>query len=601
MAAFAHKKDDEVPKAPAAPPVLHDDPPPVPHQHGDEQHAPAPPVSIDPHALLPWFADVHPAGVPQPKQEDLQARADRMYAEQLLSSKRLETGADASKAVDVLLDVPPDHRAQVIDQLDPRAFENLLERVPDSEREKLEGLVDASKDPRRKLRMWAVVHKARAKNDLDKYRGDFGSDDEQTKEQARREAKFDRREAGVKSDAAEVDADVKRLLEKADQGQLSLAEVDQLRERKDLELKLEMKYNIDLTAEAKPRKDGSAVEWTKQDLENMDLVLAQIPPQHLQSRKMAPGLQRLATRDAFHEPRARYVDDKTPIEVYDIAETKEGEAREIPPRSLVSDEFRKAHGDAPSPFEYTVTHEIGHNVADEKKKAFEKFRKVGHWEDDLTTEQAKAIGATDEALHDTDDIRRGAYEKDKKASSIVSGDRRFSPGNFPEKGHYASVDATAVPATSHMTYAAMNSKEHFAEVYAQAILSPETLYAEYVTDPAKAAEKARGTLAQDRERLAALQKSPWAPAFMVALTKLAISSDEADVKAKDKAQAQQGEEFSIMRNDVFGADKAQAAAEARLHGAGVAPQRIAEFRDRAAHASTPQQIELLEREAKAHK
>ncbi|MGE5180519.1 MAG: hypothetical protein ACM31C_00585 [Acidobacteriota bacterium] len=490
----------------------------------------------------------------------------------------------------------------MIDQLDPRAFENLLERVPDSEREKIEGLVDASKDPRRKLRMWAVVHKARASNDLDKYRGDFGTDDEeQTKEQARREAKFDRREAGVKSDSAEVDADVKRLMEKADQGQLSLAEVDQLRERKDLELKLEMKYNISLTAEAKPRNDGSAVEWTKQDLENMDVVLAQIPPQHLQSRKMSPGLQRFATRDPYHEPRARFVDDQTPIEVYDVAETAEGEAREIPPRSLVSDEFRKAHGDTPSPFEYTVTHEIGHDVATEKRKAFEKFRKVGHWEDDLTTEQAKAEGATDETLQGVDAIRRGAYEKDKNASSVVSGDRRFSPGNFPQKGTYASVDATAIPDTPHMTYAAMDSKEHFAEVYAQAVLSPETLYAEYVANPAKAAEGAREALAQDRERLAALEKSPVAPAFIVAMTKLAISSDEADVKVKDKAQAQQGEEFSIMRNDVFGADKAQAAAEARLHAAGVDPQRIAEFRERAAHASTPQQIELLEGEAKARK
>jgi hypothetical protein len=90
-------------------------------------------------------------------------------------------------------------------------------------------------------------------------------------------------------------------------------------------------------------------------------------------------------------------------------------------------------------------------------------------------------------------------------------------------------------------------------------------------------------------------------ASAVDAAKKKLAAQEADVKMKEKAQQQQGQEFAIMRNYVFGTDKAQTAAEARLHAAGFSPERLAEFRDRAAHLSTPEQIETLEHEVKARR
>jgi hypothetical protein len=619
--AFEQKKDVPPPAAKHAPTLHEEQQAAAPHT---ETHEPAEARKLDPAALLPWFLDdghsshvlpqapttlaysapiqlnpnapakpIAPA-VPLSKPEDLQARADRMQAEQLLKSKRLETGADASKAVDLLLEVDDKHRAKVIDELDPKAFQNLLERVPEGEREKIEGLVDASQNPKRKLQMWAVVHKARASNDLDKYKGDFGDPDEQTKEQERKQNAFERRKDGVESDAHEVDAEVARMMAKADKGQLTVAEIDAMRERKDLELKVETRYNINLIAQSTPRDDGSAVEWTKADLLQTQTTLSQIPKAQLADPKMATTLIRKATIP-FQTPRAEYRSADHAIDVYDAAESGDNQARVVPPRSGQSDDFTKQHTAAIDPLEYTLTHEIGHNIADEKHKAYEKFRKVANWEDKASEQDIRREGATDADVATVEDIRRGADAK----QSVVRGDKRFSAGNFHDKGSYASVDATAVPDTPHMTYAATNSQEHFAEMYAQAVLSPETLYSEYVANPKHAAEQARSNVKQQRELIAAMEANPAVPGNALEDARRKLAAQEADVKVKDKAQQQQGQEFGIMRNDVFGTDKAQAASEGRLHAAGLSPERLAEFRERAAHLSTPEQIETLEHEVKA--
>jgi hypothetical protein len=149
-----------------------------------------------------------------------------------------------------------------------------------------------------------------------------------------------------------------------------------------------------------------------------------------------------------------------------------------------------------------------------------------------------------------------------------------------------------------MTYAAMNAQEHFAEMYAQGVLSPEALYEDYVANPTRAADKARAEVKQEREMIAAIARNPVLPDIMMTMEKQKLAADEAAVKQAELAQREQGQEFAIMRNDVFGTDKAQAAAERHLIGAGVAPEKIAEFRNQAAHAVTPQQIEELESEAK---
>jgi hypothetical protein len=61
-----------------------------------------------------------------------------------------------------------------------------------------------------------------------------------------------------------------------------------------------------------------------------------------------------------------------------------------------------------------------------------------------------------------------------------------------------------------------------------------------------------------------------------------------------RAVEQRGEQFAIMRNDVFHTDEAARLSAARLKFMNVPAQRIQEFEAAAAAAVTPDQIHVLE-------
>src|SRR5690606_11139959 len=100
--------------------------------------------------------------LPLADEGDQRARAARMDAEEMLTSGDWESGHHrATDAMSLLLQVPAEERGQMIDQLDPAAFENLLSRVPVHELEQLAGLVESASDPERRLLLWAESHKSR--------------------------------------------------------------------------------------------------------------------------------------------------------------------------------------------------------------------------------------------------------------------------------------------------------------------------------------------------------------------------------------------------------------------------------------------------------
>lgn len=69
-------------------------------------------------------------------------------------------------------------------------------------------------------------------------------------------------------------------------------------------------------------------------------------------------------------------------------------------------------------------------------------------------------------------------------------------------------------------------------------------------------------------------------------------------RAPDKAVQQRGEQFRIMRDDVFDTDRAASQAVGRLQLAGISGPRLAAFEEAAARVSTPDQIAALERQYK---
>lgn len=65
----------------------------------------------------------------------------------------------------------------------------------------------------------------------------------------------------------------------------------------------------------------------------------------------------------------------------------------------------------------------------------------------------------------------------------------------------------------------------------------------------------------------------------------------------EAAKQQRGDQFKVMRNDVFHTDQATALALERLKAKKISPQKLNEFERAAATMSTPEQIANLEAEA----
>jgi hypothetical protein len=129
-------------------------------------------IQLNPMAPPPMKA----APLPMASEEDLKAQADKLTVEQLLKTSTLDSVKDATTALNILLEVDEAHRGRVIDGIDDKAFDNLISRLNDSERERLAKLVAASKNPKRKLRMWSEQHVGRAESDLARKRGDIGAE-----------------------------------------------------------------------------------------------------------------------------------------------------------------------------------------------------------------------------------------------------------------------------------------------------------------------------------------------------------------------------------------------------------------------------------------
>ena len=248
---------------------------------------------------------------------------------------------------------------------------------------------------------------------------------------------------------------------------------------------------------------------------------------------------------------------------------------------MASDAQRGDHGAQVGEVEYAVTHEIGHDVAHDHRAAFEKFEHAAGW-NTQTKQQVRAEGGIEDNVHTTD-----------KPTAV--GDKLYTR---KDDGRYVSVDRAAIPATEEThtgrwDYAHQSPDEHFAEVYAMAVQAPELLYADYVARPAQHLREVRAQLADIRARL--VHAPPGSPQHQAAL--LEAQRAQQKVTAAEQAQAQRRALFDIMRNDVFGADKATRLAVARLRRRNLDAAALQTFEQDAARASTPEQVAQLEREA----
>lgn len=561
----------------------------------------SPPVQLDPSKPRPPPVRLPPLA----KEADLKAGVHRADAEKLLQSKDADRSGQATQAMEILLEVAPAQRAKVIDGLDDKAFDNLLDRVPEDQRERFATLVESSNNPTRKLRLWAEFHKSKAGNDLHRYQGDFGDPDSgsRTDEQIEAKARHDRRSTGVDATTAEVDRETKFLLAKGKAGTLTVADVDEMRERKDLELQIETEHNLNLTAETQLRPEDrseseapsdSRVLWKKPELEQVRASLSQLPDEHLRDPDAFTTLHRTASRHLTMSKGGEYHGDL--IEITDRANERPERSHPGEARTMVTDPLRREHGDTVGALEYTVTHEFGHDVEANHPEAFKKFREAAGWKT-LTGDALRKTGVSEEEIVRLDQRRRGA---DVSPKAIVANGKVYSPG--PE-GSYYEVERTAIPAqgetgTERWKYAHGNAQEHFAEVYAKAVHVPEQLYGDLVERPAEAARTARAEVEDQQREIARVKAEPSPDAAELQAMTAKLARLEQDAATRENAAQRRGEQFRIMRNDVFGTNQAVTAATARLRAQEVSDTAIRAFEQRAARASTPQQIAALEHQVK---
>lgn len=563
--------------------------------------------------------------VPMTTEDGLKAITDKGDAERLLTAKGLDASKQAAQALDILLLIPDSHRGKVIDELDCKAFENLCNRISEAERERFMRLVEVAHNPERKLALWAAAHKSRATNDIVREQGDMGPpiptytdddgevwEDEEveeeivgklSKEQLRRRKRHRRRLEAVESTHTEVDTEVKALMAKSKKQQLTLADVDAMVERKELEYKVEQAHNVNLTTQSHPRvydfAKGENVAWETDELKEVDLTLGRLD--HAKDPDSFKELRRTESHGVWDGVGGQYHGDH--IEVRDGgATTTPGYRHGGHDREGVSDAFKTEHGEKIGTLEFVLTHEIGHDYAARHEKTYEAFQKAAGWEK-VKVDALVADGVSEEDI-DTLDARRA---NPSGKTYDISGKTRIYNPVAGSKDEYWAVPLTAIPAQyeagddttldATWDYARVSPDEHFAETYAKAVHVPEQLYEDLIVKPARAVEKARDAYEPLTRQIAKLEADPSRSNMLKLANLRAIAAAlKADLTKAETAQKQQAAQFELMRNDVFGTDKAVKQSLERLKAKKLGLDKIEEFTERAAKLSTPEQIAFLEAE-----
>jgi hypothetical protein len=575
-------------------------------------HAWSPPVRLDPNAPPP----PPKSNVPLAKGEDLDARAKKTLAQDLLKATS-DTGENARKALEVLLEIDDSRRGKIIDELDDVAFANLIERVPDADRERFTQLL-ATTRPERKLQLWAEAHKSHAENDIARYKGDAGKDaplyphqhrngkvtwkpKEKEKEQIEstytdaqkiNRKKHERREAAVASTKKEVDSEVKDLLARNQAGKLTMADVDELSERKELEYQIELENNISLEAHG--------TQWTTSELESLRMTLARLPQVRNPDAIASIDRQQVGSTAGVGAITAAGRE----ITLYDKGALEwPGFRHGGDKREMVSDEFKQKYGDKIGTQEFVITHEVGHDVANQDPKAFEAMTKASGWKK-VKVDDLRKDGVSEDDIKTLDARRANPNEgggvdisgKLNTYAPISGGDEYWA---LPKTGAPQAGEAAPGVDGDSWLYARVNPDEQFAEIYAKAVHVPEKLHGDLIERPAEAAREAESKVAVLQSQIADLQNNPTAQGKQAKLQVLQqrLADAKTTAQQKETAKAQRAEEFRIMREDVFHTDKAVVLARERLKAKKVSADKLKVFEERVAVASTPEQVAFLEAEA----
>jgi hypothetical protein len=592
--------------------------------HADS--TPPMPTSLDPNAprKIPGIG-----GTKQSPDSIHQANVTKADATKLLTSKEMDNRGDkAVQALDLLNGLPPDQRGKVIDGLDDAAFDNLLSRVPPDQRSGYQELVASSKNPERKLRMWKEAHLAKVRNEVNATKGDVGSDDLQTEydrqklystkslnEQIAADDAWEKahhKQLDKTDDDGNVIPDRKRTLaqqenlrehqtqvrrashtkEEVDheynqlqkKGKLELGDVEAMIARKEKEYSLERKHDLDLsgTIAGGSLADSSTV-WSEKEMDTIDHTLGVLPRDHHH------GHHKLAEIWKSNDTgvNGRWHDDHKQLEIAAPVFTSPDKVR-----NKVGREFVGTNEQFVTQLESTLTHELGHEYADSHADVYEKFKTVAGWKQ-VAAKDASRDGVTDAQIANLEANRddphtNQVHEYGKRKTYSVNQD-----SDTNKESPYWGIDQSAIPQGSGWQYSHVNPQEHFADSYRTAVLDPARFHRDLVSEPMADAKKARDRVVARKNEIAALANVPENQARIKELRER-MAKDVSRAEEADRSVRQLGDQYDVIRNDVFGGDKATSAAAQRLRSRNVDAKRVQEFEARASELSTPAQIETLE-------
>ena len=374
-------------------------------------------------------------------------------------------------------------------------------------------------------------------------------------------------------------------------------------ERKSIEHNIEMKYNLNITNEAGARKDASKIVWTADELKMLEASFGQIPIEHMAGNKLLKELRRedVLVEDDAEKKSVGGQHGGGVVTVFDggAKTTGSGYRHGGDARELASPYICGRCGTKITVLDMVVTHEIGHDIHDQKDDAFDAYKKESGWESQDKGD-LKDAGLSTADIDKLEATRKKGYsERDtiRKNGKIYMID--------PYGGGYLAVDETAIPEKGESevgagggdddtwAYARSNFKDHFAEHYAKAVHVPQKLYKDLVESPRHAVGDKQAAVKRSEDALKGLVATRNTPEDYE-LAQKALSKAQRELATAQKAQTQRQKQFDVMRDQVFGTNHAVQAAYMRLITKGVAGDKVATFLREAAKVSTPDQVKLLE-------
>lgn len=271
-----------------------------------------------------------------------------------------------------------------------------------------------------------------------------------------------------------------------------------------------------------------------------------------------------------------------------------------------------------STLDEVLTHEIGHTVEAARPNEFAQFQQIAGWTQ-MNQAQAQASLSADSGI-DAGNLgptmatigwgsgpRAGRHQYNAKGANYFRRELGMMPGDTDAPGFNVSPNVrTPVGGGPDLSsYSRFSPKEHFAEMYAQMVHTPERVFEQHVEQPLARQRAARDAVTA--AETAYSNTSVFSPIDKVTRYRERSSAREA-LTARNEQASRMGDLWHHMRRNVFGVTRDMESAAhdnllvraAGLDAAGQA-RVTRDWAQAAPKAATPWQLqELRERIATTH-